>query len=361
MTPRRVALVCPYSWSYPGGVRTHVSGLARALRAAGVDVDVLAPADGGASRDGIIPLGRSIPISDNGSVQHVALLPTAAARTFALLRAGGYDVVHLHEPMIPFTCLTALLTARAPLVGTFHMSARTARWYRVFAPLSRRALARLRVRTAVSAAARDHVARICPGTYEIVPNGVDVPREAHVHRDPGRTVLFVGRAEPRKGLPVLLEAFGSLPSPTRLELVGPDEADLASAGGSPGAGRVSAEGRVSDAERTRLLLEADVLCAPSLGGESFGLVLAEAMASGVPVVASDVGGYRDLVGADCGRLVPPRDPVALSAALRELLEDSSLRARLGAAARARAESLAWPRVAERILALYERALTESAA
>src|SRR5579884_3995544 len=166
----RVALVCPYSWSVPGGVQSHVSGLARELRRRGHDVDVLAPADGPAA--GVVGLGRSVPIPDNGSVQRVALSPAAVARTTRVLRRGRYDVVHLHEPMLPAPCLTALALRPAPLVGTFHMTARSRRWYRVFGPLCRCALARLDVRIAVSEAARDYVAQSAPGAYAVVPNGI---------------------------------------------------------------------------------------------------------------------------------------------------------------------------------------------
>jgi phosphatidylinositol alpha-mannosyltransferase len=350
-----VALVCPYSWSRPGGVQSHVAGLARALRARDVEVDVLAPADDDAARVEVVALGRSLPIPDNGSVQRVALSPAAAARTVSRVR--GYDLVHLHEPMIPFTCLAALVTAPVPLVGTFHMYAGSPRWYRVFGALSRRALGRLRIRIAVSEAARRHVERTCPGDYEIVPNGVNVPERPHAQAGPGRTgfggtVLFVGRAEPRKGLPVLLEAARRLPEDVRLELVGVGADELPPAAN----GNVVAHGRVPDRERDRLLASADVLCAPSLGGESFGLVLAEAMAAGTPVVASDVDGYRELVRDDCGRLVPPGDAATLAGSLRELLDDAPLRARLAAGARERVRPLAWPHVADRILDLYERAL-----
>jgi phosphatidylinositol alpha-mannosyltransferase len=346
----RVALVCPYSWSVPGGVQSHVAGLARALRAAGLEVDVLAPADERAC-DGVVVLGRSVRIPDNGSVPRVALSPRAAARTARLVRGGGYDLVHLHEPLIPAACLTALLTAREPLVGTFHRYSSSVRWYRLFAPLCRLGVCRLQVRVAVSAAARDHAARVCPGDYEIVPNGIELPPAGREHRGPGTTVVFVGRPEPRKGLRVLLEAFRRLPPPARLEFVGVAERELRAVcdGLRHFPARVVAHGRLSDDERTRRLLAADVLGAPSLGGESFGLALAEGMAVGLPVVASDVGGYGELVTDDCGRLVPAGDPDALARALRDLLDAPELRARLGAAARRRVEPLAWPRVAELVL------------
>jgi phosphatidylinositol alpha-mannosyltransferase len=347
--PRRVALVSPYSWSRPGGVRTHIRGLARELRAREIETRILAPADAPVDEPGFTAAGRSLPIHDNGSVQRVALSPAAVARTRSFVRRGGFDLVHVHEPMIPAVCLTALLAAPVPVVGTFHMCAPTPRWYTVFRPLCRAALERLAVRIAVSQSARDHVARACPGRYEIVPNGVDVP-DGEPPEPPGdRRILFVGRPEPRKGLPVLLEALRRLPL-ARLDLVGPDERDLADA--RVPRDRVTAHGRVADAEKTRLLRSAAVLCAPSLRSESFGLVIAEALAAGVPVVASDVAGYRELVRPGCGTLVPAGDPVALADALRTLLSDEQARRATAAAARRRVEELAWPRVADRVLELY---------
>ena len=360
----RAALVCPYTWSVPGGVQAHVAGLAGALRERGHEADVLAPADGAVDFPGFVALGRSIGIRDNRSVVRVALGPGAAARTLAQLRERRYDVVHLHEPMIPAVCLTALLGAASPLVGTFHMYSERPRWYRPFAPLARRAVARLDVRIAVSDAARRHVARVVPGDYLVIPNGIDVAAHAgRRRRRPGRepVVLFVGRPEPRKGLPVLLEAFGRLPAEARLELVGPEESDVDEAALLPASlrNRIRAHGRVADETRLRLLHEADVLCAPSLAAESFGLVLVEGMAAGLPVVASALPGYVDVLPPSCGRLVPPGDAAVLADALTGLLADPDLRARLGSAGRRAARRFDWSRVAEEVLAAYEAATCSS--
>ena len=340
----RIALVCPYSWSVPGGVQAHVAGLARALRRLGHDVDVLAPAD--SPVDGVVALGRSVPIPSNGSVQRVALGPAAVSRTARAVRSG-YDVVHLHEPMLPATCLTALATARAPLVGTFHMFRQELLWYRVFAPLVRAPARRLDARVAVSAAARDYVARTLPGDYDVVPNGIDHPAFASLDaRRDGTRILFVGRDEPRKGLAVLLEAFRRLRHPeAELVLVGPS--------GRYG-DRVHALGRVDDARLRKELAAADVLCAPSLRGESFGLVLVEAMAAGVPVVASRIPGYDEVVPGDAGVLVPPGDPTALADALKQLLADADLRARLGAGGREASRRYDWSSVTREIVGIYER-------
>ena len=340
----RVALVCPYSWSTPGGVQTHVAGLAAALHAAGDDVEILAPAD--ARAEGIVPLGRTIPIPSNGSVQRVALTPAAVRRTARAIRRRGYDVVHLHEPMLPAVPLAALAAARVPVVGTFHMYRRELLWYRVFRPLVQAAAARLHGRIAVSAASRDYVARVLPGRYDVIPNGIDYASLAELDGDRrGRRILFVGRPEPRKGLRILLEAFRRLDRDAELVLVGPR--------GSYGA-RVQALGRVGDDALRRELAAADVLCAPSLGGESFGLVLVEAMAAGLPVVASRIAGYEDVLPERCGRLVPPGDVTALASALEELLADAPLRERLGAEGRREAARYAWPVVAGEIRGIYMR-------
>jgi phosphatidyl-myo-inositol alpha-mannosyltransferase len=341
----RVALVCPYSWSVPGGVQAHVAGLAAALRELGHEADVLAPADGPAD---VVALGRSVPIPSNGSIQRVALTPAAAGRTIRAVR-HGYDVVHVHEPMLPAVCLTAVAAARGPVVATFHMSRGELLWYRVFAPVVRAAARRLAARIAVSRAACAYVARALPGRYDVIPNGIDY--DALAALEPGRgggRVLFVGRPEPRKGLPVLLEAFRRLPGEPELVLVGP----------SGGFGsRTRALGRVGEEELRHELARADVLCAPSLRGESFGVVLAEAMAAGLPVVASRIDGYVDVLPASAGRLVAPGDADALAAALAELLGDDELRARLGRAGREAAAQYAWPRVAQRVLGVYERVLS----
>jgi phosphatidylinositol alpha-mannosyltransferase len=342
----RVGLVCPYSWSVPGGVQRHVQGLADALREAGVEAEILAPADGPAPD--VLRLGRSVPIPSNGSVQRVALAPAAVTRTARAVRGRGYDVVHLHEPFLPATCLTALLAARAPVVATAHMYRRALLWYAVFAPVVRPAARRIDALLAVSPAAAAYVRRGTGRTVEVVPNGIDHAALAALapERRGGR-ILFVGRDEPRKGVSVVLDAFGRLSGEPELVLVGP--------GGRRGE-RVRALGHVSDDALRAELARADVLAAPSVGGESFGIVLVEAMAAGLPVVASDIAGYRAVLPTTAGRLVPPGDAAALAAALEELLADPGLRARLGEAGRRESERYAWPRVAERTLAVYERVL-----
>lgn len=352
----KVAIIFPYSFTAPGGVQSHVAGLAAALRSLGHDVDVLGPADGEVDVPGFRPLGRSTPIRDNGSVVRVALGPGAARRTLELLEDGRYDVVHLHEPMIPAVGLAALLRARAPLVGTFHMHSASLRWYRPFGPLARRAIERLAVRIAVSEAARAHVARVCPGVYRIVPNGVALPPRRLRAGGDGSRFVFVGRDEPRKGLSVLLEAFARLDSGAVLDLVGvwPHELHRRRLPRSL-RDRVRALGRLSEREKWETLGAADVLCAPALRGESFGVVLVEGMAAGLPVVASDIPGYRDVLAPHAGLLVPPGDPSALAAALAELRSHGPLRRLLGMAGRREARRYAWTRVAAEVVAAYSDA------
>ena len=347
---RRIALVCPYSWTTPGGVQTHVAGLASHLRSRGADVDVLAPADRPVDEPGFMPLGRSLGFRWQGTVTRVALGPRAVARTARAVRRGGYDLVHVHEPMLPAAGLTAVFGAPCPVVATFHMTAQTALWYRVVLPVVRLAARRLDARIAVSEQARRFAERVLPGEYRVIPNAIHVDDYRARRNGGGRRILFVGRPELRKGLPVLLRAFERLPGRPELDLVGvgPDEL--------PPRERVRAHGRVSDVERARLLAEADVLCAPSLGGESFGVVLVEGMAAGLPVVATRIPGYEAVLPSEAGRLVAPGDEDALAGALGELLADGNLRERLGEAGRKEAARYDWSRVGDEIAAVYGEVL-----
>jgi phosphatidylinositol alpha-mannosyltransferase len=340
----KVALVCPYSWTTPGGVQTHIAGLRDALGRRGIEAEILAPADGPA--EGIRPLGGTIGFSWEGTVTRVALSPATVARTARLVRSGGFDVVHVHEPMLPAAGMTAVWTATAPVVGTFHMVGRRPFWYRVWRPFVQPTARRLAARIAVSVAARDFVAQVLPGPYDLIPNAIDTGAFTVGERG-GRRIVFIGRSDPRKGLPVLLEALQRLPEDVTLDVVGSN--------GSHGP-RVRAHGRVSDEERRELLARADVLVAPSLGGESFGVVLLEAMAAGLPVVASDIPGYNAVLPPEAGRLVPPGDAGALAAALGQLLENDGLRARLGGAGRREAQRYDWDAVVGDVVAVYERVL-----
>ena len=360
----RVAIVTPYSWDQHGGVRTHIAGLAQALRGRGLEVDVLAPSDADPPPADVIPIGPTAAIQSNASTARVAMGPLAGGRTMRALAAGRYDLVHAHEPLVPAGPLTALLWARVPVVGTFHSNGTRSQIYRRSTPFCRVAADRLAARIAVSESARACAAEWCPGDYEVIPNGVHLPPASALGAPRGGDrVVFVGRPDTRKGLPVLLTAVARMERPVGLDLVGVEPEDLQAVldwlGLSvPG---VRAHGRVDDARRLELLLGADVLCAPSLASESFGLVLAEGMAAGLPVVASDIAGYRDVLPPEGGVLVPPGDADALAGALGALLGDAELRARMGAAGRRAAERFSWERVADRVLAVYADVLARERA
>ena len=358
----RVGLVSPYSLSLPGGVQGQVLGLARALRSQGHQVRVLGPCDGAPPEVGITPLGNSIPTAANGSMAPVAPDPSNALRTISALRDEQFDVVHLHEPIAPGCTVTTLVCSSAPMVGTFH-AAGTSAAYRWLAPLTCWLARRLTVRCAVSEDARDLAASNLGGEYVLVHNGIDVERFAKATPWPteGPTVLFLSRHEERKGLEVLIDALPQLPRHARIWVAsdGPDTSRLQAA--AAGDGRVEWLGRIDDHEKLRRLRGADVLCAPSLRGESFGMILLEAMAAGTPIVASDLPGYRKVVGTGtpAALLVPPGDPVALGSALRLVLDDPALAASLSTVGDAGAARFSMDGLAERYVAIYRSAIEQS--
>jgi phosphatidylinositol alpha-mannosyltransferase len=350
----RIGLVCPYSLTLPGGVQGQVLGLARSLRALGHEARVLGPCDGPPPDAGVTPLGACIPLAANGSVAPIAPDLPCALRTIRALRDEGFDVVHLHEPLVPGPCMTAGLMASAPLVGTFHAAGTSASYRWAGGPL-RWLAGRLDRRCAVSDDARRLAESHLGGSYDLVFNGIEVERFAKATPWPteGPTILFLGRHEPRKGLAVLLEAMAELPPDLHLWVAsdGPETTRLRAATADDP--RVEWLGRLGDEEKARRLRAADVFCAPSLHGESFGVVLLEAMAAATPIVASDLPGYRNVArpGVEA-LLVPPGDASALAAALREVLTSAPCAGALVAAGEARAEALSMDRLAERYLELY---------
>jgi phosphatidylinositol alpha-mannosyltransferase len=383
----RIALVSPYSWTYPGGVTRHIEALASELSATGHEARILAPfdPDDALSRrlhrgarpqrrrepEGFVSLGRTVGLPANGAISNVSLSPSAVHTLRRELRHGGYDVAHLHEPVVPVVGWDALLSAgEVPLVATFHTYSENLITNGIAAVLlgGRRRMNRLHVRIAVSEAAAWTARRFYGGRYRIVPNGVEVldgdapggppaldePRGA-TEGSPLR-VLFIGQAVARKGLPVLLRAFEALRDhvPATLTLVGAGREEVAHMMLDDRG--VHALGKVSEQRKREELTSADVLCAPSLHGESFGMVLTEAFAAATPVIASDIPGYRDVVrdGTD-GLLVAPGDALGLAESLRRLALDKRTRETMASAARERAERFAWPHIASEVLDSYDAA------
>lgn len=356
----KVALVCPYAWDRPGGVQSHIRALSTALKERDHETLVIAPTVGRLETlgSGVERAGHAVGIPANGSVAPIAFGPVAAAALRRALKAFDPDVVHLHEPLVPSLSLLALWNhSDRPLVGTFHAAAEQSTGYRIARPILGRAIGRLTVRSAVSAAARDLVSRYFPGDYEISPNGVDIARFTDAEPldlGDGPHVLFLSRIERRKGLEVLIQAM------TRLRDL---NASLVVAGEGPGSKDAVALtkslgipseflGRLSEPDVPRVFRSADVYCAPGLGGESFGIVLVEAMAAGAPVVCSDLPGFRAVVGA-AGLLVPPGDAGALAEALRTALGERSSELRV--TARQRSHAFDWNNLVVGVEALYRKA------
>jgi phosphatidylinositol alpha-mannosyltransferase len=374
----RIAIVSPYSWTYAGGVNRHVEALTEALFARGHEVRVMAPwdppdrlsrvlhrapAEDRSLPDYLVPLGRTVGLGANGAVSNLGVFHYGVNTMRRELRAGGFDVVHVHSPEAPVIGWDACSFRGAPVVGTFHSySTKPLPNWIANALGARRKFNQLHARIAVSQAASWTGRRWFGGTYRVIPNGVDVdapPVGLKPESDELR-VLFVGRPEERKGLPVLLQAFEGLVEhvPARLTVIGATDDDVKGYLGDPAAEeRIDALGTIGGSELWRRLHEADVLCAPSLAGESFGMVLTEAFAAGTPVIASEIAGYADVVtdGVD-GILVPPADPQRLAEELQELYLEPERRLQMGRAARESAQRYAWPNVAAEVVEVYEQAL-----
>jgi phosphatidyl-myo-inositol alpha-mannosyltransferase len=355
----RVGLLCPYSLSIPGGVQAQVLGLARVLRAMGHEARVLGPCDGPPPELFVSPLGNSIPTAANGSIAPLAPDAPAALRTIRALRDEAFDVLHLHEPLAPGPTMTALVMHPAPSIGTFHAAGDSSS-YHYLNRLSRWLANRLDLRCAVSKDAMQLAERYLGGRYEVLFNGVELDRYRNAVPLPRErpTIFFCGRHEPRKGLEVLLEAMGRLPRDVRCWIGsdGPDTAALkARFAGDP---RIEWLGRLSDDDKIRRLRSASVFCAPSLHGESFGVVLIEAMAACTPIVATDLPGYQAVARPDRDALmVPAGDVDALAKALRRVLYEPDLARELVRSGAERAEGFSMHTLACRYVGLYERMLS----
>ncbi|MEU8345585.1 glycosyltransferase family 4 protein [Spirillospora sp. NPDC048832] len=369
----RIGIVCPYTWNVPGGVQRHIADLAEALIGLGHDVSVITPADDDAELPPYaVSAGRAVPVPYNGSVARLSFGFLSAGRVRRWIREGGFDVLHVHEPAAPSLGLLACWAADGPIVGTFHASYEKSRVVSVTAPILQSALEKITGRIAVSEAARTTLVEHLGGDAVLIPNGVATERYAMAEPLPGwrgRTEApgagdggalgFLGRMdEPRKGLPVLLRAFeilGRRRPGLRLLLAGPGDAGDVLARVSPELrDRVAVLGMVSEADKVRAYHSVDVFVAPNLGGESFGIVLAEAMSAGAPILASDIEAFdRVLLGGRAGALFPVGDHEALAAAADELLDDPARRKQLSAEARAAVRAYDWSAVARDVLRVYE--------
>jgi phosphatidylinositol alpha-mannosyltransferase len=366
----KIGIVVPFSWSYPGGVVEHAEHQAAALRRRGHDVELvmgndppgkftrfLHPRSGrhGPLPAGITPVGRSVVVPANGSLPNIVLSPRTVGRMRAVLAEQKFDVVHLHEPMTPAICVATLALAQCPIVATHHAHGDLG-WMRHGLHFWGFLMDRVDARIAVSPMAAESAGRWIPDDYRIIPNGVLTPVEANP-ADRDHVVVFIGRHDPRKGLATLLRAWPAIHAKTgaRLRLIGTDPLQyrLLHARLRFDETGIDVLGIVTNEVRTHELLRAKVSVTPALGGESFGLVLAEAFACATPAVASDIPGSAAVATPQAARLVPPTDPAALADAVIDVLSDEDRRVQMGRAARAHAlANFAWDDIARRLEEVY---------
>jgi phosphatidylinositol alpha-mannosyltransferase len=360
----RIGMVCPYSFDVHGGVQAHVLQLAEVLRRRGHQVSVLAPASAHVKLpDYVVSGGRAVPIPYNGSVARLRFGPATHRKVKKWLAEGDFDVLHLHEPNAPSLSLLALMIADGPIVATFHTSTTKSLALGVFQSLLRPWNEKIVGRIAVSDLARRWQMEALGSDAVEIPNGVDVASFASAaplpgYPRPGKTVLFLGRFdEPRKGMAVLLGALPALVDrfpEVEILIVGRGDEDVLREDAGDLAGHLRFLGQVEDAQKASALRSADVYCAPNTGGESFGIVLVEAMAAGTPVVASNLDAFRRvLVDGKAGWLVPVEDSTALAEALIAVLDDAKRRTRYVKAGSAAVHRYDWSVVADEIMMVYE--------
>ena len=361
----RVGLVCPYTWEVPGGVQQHIRDLAEALMGLGHEVSVISPADDDTPLpDYVVSAGRAVPVPYNGSVARLAFGFLSASRVRRWVKEGAFDVLHVHEPAAPSLSLLACWVADGPIVATVHTATPRSRVMHASAPALRTALEKVNGWIAVSEAARTTLVEHTGGDAVLIPNGVTVRRYEKASPLPGwpgagGALGFLGRMdEPRKGLDVLLRAFETLGTQRpglRLLIAGPGDTDDAlEKVSAPLRERVIMLGQVTEDDKARAYHSVDVFCAPNTGGESFGIVLAEAMASGAPIVASDLDAFRQVLrGGRAGELFETGDPGDLARAAGRLLDDPQRRADLSAAASEAVRVYDWPVVARDVVHVYE--------
>jgi phosphatidylinositol alpha-mannosyltransferase len=367
----RIGIVCPYSLDVPGGVQNHVQDLAGALISLGHQVSVLAPADEHAALPRyVVPAGRAVPVRYNGSVARLTFGPLSAARVRRWLHTGRFDVLHVHEPFTPSLSMLAVWAARGPVVATFHTATTRSRTMAAAQGALQLILERITARIAVSEPARKVLVEHLGGGAVEIPNGVAVARYARAQPLPGwpgqcqpgygGALGFLGRfTEPRKGFPVLRDAFVALARRRpglRLLVAGPGEVDEGLAAVPPElADRIAFLGRIAEPDKPRMLRSVHLYVAPNTGGESFGMILTEAMAAGAPVVATDLEAFRRVLDGS-GELFPAGDPVALAAVLERLLDDPERRSELARQAAAVVAGYDWPVLAQRVVEVYESAI-----
>jgi phosphatidylinositol alpha-mannosyltransferase len=368
----RIGIVCPYSFDVPGGVQSHVRDLAESLIGLGHEVSVLGPADDDAALPSyVVSAGRAVPVPYNGSVARLAFGPLSAARVRRWLANGKFDVLHVHEPFSPSLSMLAVLSARGPVVATFHTAMTRSRAMSAVQGMLQVVSEKITGRIAVSELARKvQVEHLGHSAWEI-PNGVDVARFALAEPMPGwpgegGAIGFLGRfSEPRKGFPILRDAFARL-APARpglrLLVAGRGEVDEAVEDLAPEIrDRIVFLGMVSESDKARMLRSIDVYVAPNTGGESFGMILTEAMAAGTPVAASDLDAFRRVLdGGRAGALFPTGDVEALAEVLGRLLDEPATGARLAARARGVVAGFDWPAVTSRVLEVYRTAIEATA-
>jgi phosphatidylinositol alpha-mannosyltransferase len=361
----KIGLVTPYIYPVPGGVNQHVRYLYENLRLRGHDVRIISSSHGlqRASEGDVIRIGWGFSMPANGSVGTITVSPRFLSQVRDVLEREQFDVLHFHEPFVPFLSLVVLGLSNSVNVATFHAFGGFSPAYQLGSRLMRPSIGRIHGRIAVSAVARHFIDRYFPGDYKVIPNGVDVGRFERAvpiakWQDGTKNILFVGRFEPRKGLLDLLKAYRILRKTgcnCRLLVVGggPLAKEARRYLATRKLGGVEFLGRVSDDERDALFKTADVYCSPATGRESFGIVLLEAMAAGTAIVASDIHGYKGVVrrGRE-GLLVPPGKPKELAAALARLLSDDELRESMGRSGRERADEYSWERVTAKVEAYY---------
>jgi phosphatidylinositol alpha-mannosyltransferase len=361
----KIGIVTPYAYPLPGGVNDHVGSLYRVLRARGHDVRIITSSHGlqKASEGDIIRVGKGFSVPFNGSMGTITLSPSYLAQMRAILERERFDVLHYHEPFVPFLSLVTLTLSTSVNVGTFHAFGGLSISYEFGKRMLGHYAGKLHGRIAVSPAARHFISRYFPGEYKIVPNGVEPGRYQRAvpiarYRDGVPNILFVGRMEPRKGLIHLLRAFRKLQRDgvrARLLLVGtgPGEREARRYVLTRQLDDVEFLGRVSEAQKAQLFKTADIYVSPATGRESFGIVLLEAMSAGAPVICSDIHGYRGVVRRERdGILVEPGNADALAASIRRLIDDPALRAQLSRAGEERAQLFTWERVGQAVEEYY---------